>query len=126
MLEKRTRNPSSTAGTTMHGTAQAHKMSRDPRREETAAIKAALYLKGLTLLEIDRRFMLPRGTAGNTLKKPHIAGEKAIAEALGTKPQALWRTRYHVSGLRKRPQPRENYVPAASLSQRQNDDGISS
>lgn len=108
----------------MHGTAQAHKMSQDPRLEETAAIKAALYLNGLTLLEIDRRFHLPRGTAGNTLKKPHIAGEKAIAEALGTQPQSLWRTRYHVSGLRKRPQPRENYVPAAALSQRQNGDGI--
>lgn len=102
----------------MHGTAGAAK-ERDPRLEETATIKAALYLKGMTLLDIDRLFHLPRGTAGNTLKKPHMAGEKAIAEALGTRPHLLWRTRYHASGLRKTPQPRENYRPPAPLAQRQ-------
>lgn len=102
----------------MHSTAGAAK-ERDPRLEETAAIKAALYLKGMTLLDIDRRFDLPRGTAGNTLKKPHTAGKRAIAEALGTKPNILWRTRYHASGFRKTPQPRENYRPPAPLAQRQ-------
>lgn len=102
----------------MHGTARAAK-ARDPRLEETAAIKAALYLKGFTLLSIDEHHQLPRGTAGNTLKKPNLAGEKAIAEALGTKPHLLWRTRYHASGLRKTPQPRENYQGSAPLLQRQ-------
>lgn len=80
-----------------------------PHIQEIANIKGKLVLQGFSLLEIDRLYQLPRGTAGTTLREPNAAGERAIAAALGTKPHLLWRTRYHASGLRKSPQPQANY-----------------
>nr|WP_225882890.1 MULTISPECIES: helix-turn-helix domain-containing protein [Rhizobium] len=84
------------------------------------AIKGRLFTAGLSLLDIDRTYQLPRGTAGTTLREPNAAGERAIAAALGTRPHLLWRSRYHASGLRKSPQPRENYERPATMAQRQN------
>lgn len=88
--------------------------------EESIHIKGKLALKGFSLLDIDRLYALPRGTAGTTLREPNAAGERAIAAALGTKPHLLWRRRYHASGLRKSPQPAVNYERPPTLQQRQN------
>jgi Ner family transcriptional regulator len=106
----------------MHRPQQADKKTRNPidKIAEMATIKSKLLVAGLTLLEIDRTYQLPRGTAGTTLREPNIGGERAIAAALGTKPHLLWRSRYHGSGLRKSPQPRENYERPATMAQRQN------
>ena len=114
----------------MHGAREADKQAHEPtplqpvprlgRIEEIVAIKSRLYAAGLTLASIDLRYRLKRGTAGTTLREPNRAGERAIAAALGTKPHLLWRSRYHGSGLRKSPQPRENYERPATMAQRQN------
>jgi len=106
----------------MHRPQQADKKTRNPidKIAEMSAIKTRLFEAGLALLEIDRSYQLPRGTAGTTLREPNAAGERAVAAALGTKPHLLWRSRYHGSGLRKSPQPRENYERPATMAQRQN------
>ncbi|KGE00978.1 helix-turn-helix domain-containing protein [Rhizobium sp. YS-1r] len=106
----------------MHRRQQADKQTHksDPKIAEMTAIKSKLFAAGLTLLKIDRDYSLPRGTSGTTLREPNVKGERAIAAALGTRPEFLWRTRYHASGLRKSPQPAENYVRPATMAQRQN------
>ncbi|OJF91735.1 hypothetical protein AX761_22040 [Rhizobium sp. 58] len=95
----------------MHREAPANKISRAERRrlEEVAAIKGKLIVAKLTLAQIDEIYNLPRGTAGNTIHEPHLAGERAIAAALKTRPHLLWRTRYHSDGRRLSPQPKEHY-----------------
>ncbi len=106
----------------MHRLQQADKktLKAIDKIAEMTAIKGRLFTAGLTLLDIDRTYQLPRGTAGTTLREPNAAGERAIAAALGTRPHLLWRSRYHASGLRKSPQPRENYERPATMAQRQN------
>lgn len=89
------------------------------RVEEMAVVKHKLVLAGLSLLEIDRRFGLSRGTAGTTLREPNAAGERAIADALGTKAHILWPSRYRPSGQRRSPQPPENYRRPPTMRQRQ-------
>lgn len=79
------------------------------RRKEIARIKGKLIEENLTLASIDENYKLPAGTAGNAVHEPHIAGERAIAAALGTKPHLLWPSRYFADGRRKSPQPAENY-----------------
>jgi Ner family transcriptional regulator len=106
----------------MHRLQRADKQTTtvvDKKILEITTIKSKLFAAGLTLLQVDRLYDLPRGTAGTTLREPNVKGERAIAAALGTRPEYLWRTRYHASGLRKSPQPRENYVRPATMAQRQ-------
>jgi len=107
----------------MHRPHTANKPARKPfdKIDEMANIKSKLMIAGFTFYDIDRRFELPRGTAGTTLREPNAAGERAIAAALGTKPHLLWRRRYHASGLRKAPQPAENYERPLTMRQRQNE-----
>jgi Ner family transcriptional regulator len=107
----------------MHGPLVADKQRRRAfnKLEELAAIKGKLILSGISLAHIDEKFLLPRGTAGTTLREPNAAGERAIAAALGTKPHLLWRRRYHASGLRKAPQPVENYERPLQRGPRQKD-----
>lgn len=95
----------------MHGSFPDDKQSQAERRRrcEVGHIRDLLTLKNLTLTAIDMAYGLPRGTAGNSLHEPHLAGERAIAAALGTRPHLLWRSRYHSSGIRFSPQPAENY-----------------
>lgn len=95
----------------MHLDTTSDKTSRAERRriEELARIRAKLTLKKLTLTKIDERYGLPAGTASNTLKEPHLAGERAIAAVLGTRPHLLWPSRYFGDGRRKLPQPADNY-----------------
>ena len=95
----------------MHAAVETGKISRSERRrrEEVARIKSKLILAGLTLTQIDKHYGLPVGTAGNTVHEPNVAGERAIAAALGTRPHLLWFSRYYPNGDRKNPQPAENY-----------------
>jgi Ner family transcriptional regulator len=86
--------------------------------ERAAKIKADLFTAGYVLLDIDRAFDLPLGTASRTLREPNPRGEVAIAAALACKPQKLWPERYWPSGQRKSPQPLENYRKPAPRWQR--------
>lgn len=94
-----------------HSEIDTGKISRAERRllEEVARVKRLLILKKLTLTKIDEVYGLPAGTASNTLKEPHLAGERAIAAALKTRPHLLWFSRYYPDGTRRSPQPVENY-----------------
>ena len=74
------------------------------RIEQAARIKARLYKAGYLLADVERKYQLPRGTVSDTLRAPNLKGERAIAAALGTRPELLWRDRYHASGQRKSPQ----------------------
>lgn len=88
--------------------------------KRAAKIKEALYVKGLTFADIDRAFGLPEGTARTTVREPNAKGEAALAEALAFDPQKMWAERYYPSGLRKEPQPRENYERPPTMRQRRN------
>jgi len=89
--------------------------SPNQRVRQAAVIKARLALAGLTLADIDRDYRLTPGTARNTLREPHAAGERAIAAALASRPETLWPDRYHRGGQRKSPQ---DYSRPPTLRQR--------
>lgn len=89
------------------------------RLEESNRVKNRLSLAGFSLLEVDRQYGLPRGTAGTTLREPNLAGERAIAAILKTRPHLLWRSRYHADGRRKAPQPAENYQRSTMRERRE-------
>lgn len=95
----------------MHTADETGKLSRTERkrREEVARVKSRLIVQGITLTKIDKEYGLPAGTAGNAVHEPHLAGERAIAAALDTRPHLLWPSRYFADGRRKSPQPAENY-----------------
>ncbi|NLS00215.1 transcriptional regulator [Rhizobium sp. P38BS-XIX] len=95
----------------MHLDTPTDKIGRAERRrlEEVARIKGRLIVAKITLAQIDKDYSLPAGTAGNAVHEPHLAGERAIAAALKTRPHLLWRTRYHADGQRITPQPDGNY-----------------
>ncbi|MEN5277017.1 helix-turn-helix domain-containing protein [Brucella sp. TWI432] len=95
----------------MHRVIDGGKMSRAQRKrlDEIARIKRKLFMAQISLVDIDREYSLPTGTAGNTLYEPHVAGERAIAAALKTRPNLLWFSRYRADGQRLSPQPAENY-----------------
>lgn len=92
----------------MHGERPDDK-AKQARLKECNSVRSSLYEAGLTLLDIDRKYDLKRGTCGTTLREPNAAGERAIAKALNTKSFLLWPSRYYANGRRKSPQPRENY-----------------
>ena len=54
------------------------------RLKEVGHIRNLLTLKKLTLAKIDQEYNLPRGTAGNAVHEPHLAGERAIAAGFAT------------------------------------------
>ncbi|MCT7667654.1 helix-turn-helix domain-containing protein [Shinella kummerowiae] len=95
----------------MHRAAETGKRDRaeERRLKEVGRIRDLLTRWKLTLSKIDEEYQLPRGTAANAVHEPHLAGERAIAAALGTRPHLLWFSRYHSDGTRKSPQPAENY-----------------
>lgn len=95
----------------MHRVSSNDKISAAERRrlKEVARVKGMLIERKLTLARIDEDYRLPPGTAGNAVHEPHIAGERAIAAALDTRPHLLWQSRYFADGRRKSPQPAENY-----------------
>lgn len=88
----------------------------------TAKIREALFVRGLSFADIDRRFRLPEGTAYRAAhREPNAKGEAAIAAALAYEPHELWPERYDAGGQRLEPQPRENYRRPPSMRQRRND-----
>ena len=97
----------------------AKPLSAAQRRKITQAetIRARLKIKGLTLTEVDRRHGLAKGTAHDALRNPNLKGERAIAAALGTRPELLWRDRYHASGQRRSAL---DYSRPPTLKERQN------
>ncbi len=102
----------------MHPDRHADKAAK-ARLEESNRVKSKLTLAGFSLLDVDREYNLPRGTAGTTLREPNAAGERAIAAALGCRPHLLWRSRYHADGRRKSPQPAENYQRSTMRQRRE-------
>ena len=88
------------------------------RVRQASDIKARLYESGYLLRDVDRAFKLPRGTASDTLRAPNRAGERAIAAALGTRPELLWRDRYHASGQRRS---RQDHSRPPTMAQRRKD-----
>lgn len=89
--------------------------------QRAAKIKDALFVRGLTFADIDRRYGLREGTARTTLRHPHARGEAALCDALACEPEELWPERYDASGHRHEPQPPENYVRPATMEQRRNE-----
>lgn len=85
------------------------------RIEQAAKIKARLFEAGLSLADIDRLYQLPKGTARDALRAPNLKGERAIAAALGTRPELLWRDRYHASGKRK---PQQDHSRPPTMAER--------
>lgn len=79
------------------------------RLDEANRVRARLVELGYSLLDIDRKYGLARGTCGTTLREPNVRGEWAIAKILQTRPHLLWPSRYHQNGTRKSPQPAVNY-----------------
>ncbi len=102
----------------MHRDRTADKAAK-ARLEEANRVKNRLTLAGFSLLEVDRQYGLPRGTAGTTLREPNLAGERAIAAILKSRPHLLWRSRYHSDGRRKTPQPAENYQRSTMRARRE-------
>lgn len=73
-------------------------------------VRFKLNEKGLTFADIDRAAGLRTGIACLTARRPHPAGEKAIAEALGLDPIEIWPSRFDPrTGARLSPQPLANY-----------------
>ncbi len=101
----------------MHHDRNADKATKQ-RLDEMHRIKRLLSDKGLTLAGIDKDYKLAAGTCGNTLQQANLAGERAIAAALRMRPQHLWRSRYHADGVRRSPQPPENYKRPPSMRER--------
>lgn len=91
------------------------------RIRQAQRIKSALERAGYRLRDIDRLYGLKRCAAGRALSEPNEPAEKAIAEALGKEPAALWPERYDPSGNRLSPQPRSNYDRPPNIRQRRND-----
>lgn len=82
-------------------------------------LKAAIRKNGLTLAALGRRSGLDRRIIAHALVKPHARAERAIAEFLGLSSYAIWPSRYHSDGTRKRPQPTENYRRRARFNQQE-------
>lgn len=102
----------------MHRDRTADKAAQ-ARLDESIRVKSRLIAAGFSLLDIDRLYGLPRGTAGTTLREPNTAGERAIAAALKTRPHLLWQSRYHGDGRRLCPQPAENYERSTMRQRRE-------
>lgn len=59
-----------------------------------ADIIAGLKKKGTTLAAVSRQAGLASSTLGNTLLRHWPKGERLIAEALHTRPEVIWPSRY--------------------------------
>ncbi len=91
------------------------------RIRQAQRIKSELALAGYRLRDIDRLYGLNRCAAGRALSEPNEPAERAIANALGKEPSALWPERYDsLSGHRLSPQPRSNYDRPPNIRQRRN------
>lgn len=66
------------------------------------AVRAALAERGLTLSDLARRTGVAPSLFSYALRRPNGRCELAIAAALGLAPAAIWPSRYHPSGARRR------------------------
>tara|TARA_R110002072_G_scaffold302699_1_gene487406 strand:+ start:1244 stop:1534 length:291 start_codon:yes stop_codon:yes gene_type:complete len=82
-------------------------------------IKFLLAEKGWTYADIDLAYKLPNKVSSNAARVPHSEGEKAISKVLQMKPIDIWPSRYLKDGVRRKPQPSENYKQKALPRQRQ-------
>jgi len=78
---------------------QERKSTQEKRGWHRADIKAALEKIGLSLAELSRQTGYHPTAAGRALRTSWPEMERAIAEALGTSPQAIWPTRYTPEGV---------------------------
>ncbi|MFL1781416.1 Helix-turn-helix domain-containing protein [Candidatus Hepatincolaceae symbiont of Richtersius coronifer] len=72
-------------------------------------LKYLVAKKGLSFTAIDRLNGLREGSVRLAVAKPHKAGEKALAKALGIEAKDIFPSRYDERGRRYEPQPRANY-----------------
>lgn len=101
----------------MHRARTADKAAK-LRLDEMTRVKKLLTIAGYTLLDVDREYRLPRGSAGSALRHPHLRGERAIASVLKRPACELWLSRYNNDGTRKSPQPKSNYLRPPTMAQR--------
>ena len=91
--------------------------------QRAAKIRDALFVRGLTFTDIDRRYKLPAGSAYLAAhREPNAKGEAALAVALDFEAHEMWPERYDASGHRLEPQPHENYRRPPSRRQRRKDE----
>lgn len=91
------------------------------RISEQQHIKTQLALKGFRLADVDRLAGVTPGACRDALRRPHKAGEEAIAAALDVEPHTLWTDRYdQTTGQRYDPQPSTNYDRTPTLREMQN------
>lgn len=83
-------------------------LDRNARR-----IRGMLLAKGLRLTDVAASTGLRYSALKGALRDPYEAGERAIAEALGVKPEKLWPERYDADGVRLARQPLGNFWPRA-------------
>ncbi|MEA5444715.1 helix-turn-helix domain-containing protein [Gammaproteobacteria bacterium AB-CW1] len=72
-------------------------------RQRREWIKYQLRLRGSSLADVARRHGVSRDAAILALRKPYPRMERAIAEAIGLKPQQIWPERYDAAGFPNRP-----------------------
>ncbi|MBF0333172.1 MAG: helix-turn-helix domain-containing protein [Alphaproteobacteria bacterium] len=105
---------------TWQGRLRSERAVAQPKGLSPAEIKFQLTRRGITFAALDREAGLPPGTCRNAARRPHRAGEAAIAAAMGRPPRMIWPGRYHVDGSRISPQPGSHYRPAPQFGHRQN------
>lgn len=74
-------------------------------------IKAAVRKRGRTLADVARAAGIKENALRLALVVPRREAENAIAISLGVAPKEIWPSRYHPNGVRKAPQPVDNYRP---------------
>ena len=76
-------------------------------------IKARLRMAGYTLADVARETQTDPSTVRLALRKPSLAGEKAIAQIMGRPLHELFPERWTVDGRRIRPRYRYLYEESA-------------
>ncbi|MDQ2069345.1 helix-turn-helix domain-containing protein [Natronospira bacteriovora] len=72
-------------------------------RQRREWIKYQLRLRGSSLAQVARDQGVSRDAATLALRKPYPRMERAIADALGLRPEQLWPERYDEAGRPNRP-----------------------
>ena len=101
---------------TLHGAKKASLQDWHP-----ADIVAALRKRGWSLRRLSAHHGYHLGALANAIKGPWPRGELLIAEALGTRPERIWPSRYDRHGNpnrgRKMLGPRVNVTPPLPVTQ---------
>lgn len=69
-------------------------MAQRKPKMDWVEILALLHRQGMTLSELANRNAIPIGSITRVKSKTHYAGQQAIADFLGEKPEDLWPDRY--------------------------------